>query len=319
MKIRCLFTALICLFLLASVSAQNPASRLSRRAKARANANVNSRVDRAVDKAVDDAIGSLFKRSQKKTADDQTSAPVESQTKVDSTPPYSPSQMLKMFNQDWEPYTNPREMSFGSTYVITDKKGKVTEMDMQMVVVEKQLGYLVTSSEEKDMASMRMILDTQTGKTIMIQTDKQGQVEANAMMMPNLRGMMEAQMEEEMNENDIIVTRTGQRQRVNGYNCEKITIENTKKGDTFTGWITNDLDLSMEDLFRPMMGFAGGQSAMPATTKVFQGLTGVVIKGTSVSDGETTDIEYRNFKLDGATDKSILDISGIEVQEMRFN
>ncbi len=314
-----------CLFFVGALAAQNPTDRVKRRAENRAEQNVNNRVDRTVDKAVDDVIGSLFGKKKSKPAqenDQATPSQGEGSNEDDAASQAAAYEMLSnmMGGGKWEPYTNPRSLSFSNEITTTKANGKTEIMMMDLAVTETKVGMRLY--DETDGERTRMILDTQDGKTTMISTDKKGKTEGVRMRMPNMKAMVQDQVEDTIEEATahIQINRTGERKTIDGYNCEKYIVTDTEENTTTTAWITKDLNLSMAELMGAMLGFTGGgQIKIPDMPKHGNMMDGVMIQATQVdSKGEKTDIHYRNIKLDGQTDKSILDVSGIPIQEVGF-
>ncbi len=113
---------------------------------------------------------------------------------------------------------------------------------------------------------------------------------------------------------------TGERMTIDGYNCEKIVVTDTEKGDVTTSWVTQDIDLSATEMSQGMAGaYGGGQIKMPEMPNG-EVMNGMMIKSTTVAGNgkETIEIHITNIKLDGATDKTIFDLSGIQITDAGF-
>lgn len=314
----------LCLLFVGALAAQNPTDRVKKRAEDRAERNVNNRIDRSVDKAVDDVIGSIFGKKKKKSTAENPEQPANSseQNPNDAPNDAAMSEMLSnmLGGSEWEPYTNPRSMSFTNEIVTTKTNGKTEKVLMDLAITETKVGMYMHDEEEK--GKTRMILDTQSGKTTIITTDKKGKTEGMRMRMPNMQAMVQDAMDEEVEDinNRIQINRTGERKTIDGYNCEKYIVTDQEEGTVTTAWVTNDLNLSMAELMGAMVGFVGGgQIKMPDMPKHGNMLDGIMIQANQVNQkGEKTDIYYRNIKLDGQTDQSILNVSGIPIQEVGF-
>lgn len=316
---------IFCLLFTVALAAQNPTERVKRRAENRAEQNVNNRVDRTVDKAVDDVIGSLFGKKKQKPAqenDEATPSQGERSNEDDAASQAAAAEMISnlLGGGKWEPYTNPRSLSFSNEIITTKANGKTEKMMMDLAVTETKVGMRL--HDETDGEKTRMILDTQDGKTTMISTDKEGKREGVRMRMPNMKAMVQDQVEDTLEEatDHIQINRTGERKTIDGYNCEKYIVTDTEENTTTTAWITQDLDISMAELMAAMLNFTGGgQVKIPDMPKHGNMMDGIMIQLSQVNaEGEKIDIHYRNIKLDGQTDKSILDVSGIPIQEVGF-
>lgn len=315
MQIR-LFSFLACLFFSISVFAQLPsAKRSADRAQNRAENKVNNKVDRAVDSAVDDVFNGLFGKKKKKTT---TQEPTASDSDATQTAPAD--QDYAPFGQEsgnWEAYTNERSFSFTMEYVFTKKNGKQETNSIDYAVVENAFALRMNDPEEE--TGMRLIMDTQTGKTTTVTTDKKGKSSAMRMKLPNLGNRASNGIEAQA-AGDYTVERTGERQVIDGYDCEKIVIRSEKEDNTTTAWITQDIDLTWQEMFKAMTGFAGNPNKnMPNFSNLAGETDGITIKAVSVNGKqETIEVHYKNIKLDGDTDLSLLNLDGIEVMDIGF-
>lgn len=327
MKIR-FFSLLCALCLLSFGGLQAQTTRTERakdRAEDRANRKVDNKIDRTVDGAVDDAfsaIGGLFKKKDKKkkkktkggAEDDAAQGTDEEMDGADM------SMLSGLLGGEWEPYTNPKEFSLKWDMKTTKRNGKSENMQIQFAVLETQSGYAMYNFDEPD-ETTRMILDTQTGKTTLIATED-GETTGTKMRMPNMQAMMQKEMEKQMEDQEEgrwDINRTGERKTIDGYNCEKYVITDTETGDVTTSWITSEAGLSWTDMSNGAMGaFTGGQMQNPMGNFGNDILNGIMIQSTTVTKKETIELYITDIKTDGATDKSILDVSGIEITELRY-
>lgn len=309
MKFR--FFSLLASFLLtASLFAQLPsAKRSANRAQNRAESKVNNKVDRTVDKAVDEVFSGLFgKKKKKKTTDTPTAA---STTTTNSSANASQDES----DSDHEVIVNEREFSFTMAFTVTKKNGKQESSSIDFSIAKTAVAMQVNDPGNK--STMRMIMDNESGKTTTVTTDKDGSTSAMRMKLPSF-GKMANNKVEDYSAN-VTIERTGERKTIDGYNCEKVIVTDTKKGDVTTAWITQDVDLRWEEMSKALMGFGGGSSnQMPEFNKMAGEIDGFAIKGTTVSKKETVDFHYQNIKYDGNTDLSLFDLKGIEVMEIGF-
>lgn len=322
MKFRLLFL-LICLLSVgqfADLSAQNKRTeRAKERAENRANNKVDGKINQKVDGAVDDAfnaIGGLFKKKKK----DQDAGADDAQSTEEAD---ANAALGNLFGGggDWEPYTNPRNFSLSWNIVTTKRNGKTETMNMDVAVTEdKSAVNIINPDNPKE--NTRMILNTQTGKTTLVSTDNKGETSAMRMRMPNMQAAIEKEMakQEQRGEDGQserwTINNTGERMNIDGYDCQKIIVTDTETGDVTTSWVTDDTGLNQMQLTRGMAAsFGGGQMSMPADAPM---VDGILIKATTVTDKETTEIHVTNIKVDEATDRSIMNLEGIEVTEVGF-
>lgn len=316
MKIR-LFSFLACCLFSAGIFAQLPsADRSARRAQNRAESRVNNKVDNAVDNAVDEVFGSLFGKKKKTTADateqDSTSATATANEAASTSTTTSPFQS----SGEWEAYTNQRSFSFTMEFTTTKKNGKQETSSIDYAVIED--AFALKMNDGKEAAGTRLIMDTQTGKTTTVTTDNSGKASAIRMKLPNLGGATAGAIEDQATGN-YTVNRTGERQVIDGYNCEKIIVTDQDRGNTTTAWVTQDIDLTWEEMFTAMTGFAGKQNKnLPNFQHFAEEIGGLTIKATSTDGKETTDLHYKNIKLDDKTDRSLFNLQGIEVMDLGF-
>jgi hypothetical protein len=329
MNYRILLLSLF-LVLAAALSAQKPGKRVTNRAKDRTEARANQRLDRKVDEGVDkafSAIEGLFAKKKNKKGDTKSGSVTdrveEGGVVANDGDAYADEEeataaimnALGMGGDDWEPYTNPT--AFTLTMEVTERKrnGKEETMVMRMGATTTEFAVLLNGEGDE---RNRMILNTQDGKTTVIATDKKGKQEAYRIRMPNLSSAVADAREEAMDH--LTFTATGERTTIDGYDCEKIIVVDSKHNTTTESWVTQDLDLTTTDVFGGMAGMAGaGQQAMPVPENVPTAFTGFPIQST-VTDGKTTTVMAMRDILVGAAeiDGSLFDTRGIRIQEVGF-
>lgn len=319
MKFRSLLT-LIALLLTVSIFAQTTAERAGNRAKNRAEHRANSRVDQKVDKAVDDAfsaVGNLFKKKNKKksTSDDDQNSP---ESTAANPSPATDGSFMDGSSDPWEPYTNP--VSFSLTMDVTEvkKNGKENKSTIKMAVVSDQFG-MHMFSDELDEGSTRMILNTQDGKTTMVTTTKKGETSAFRMRVPRMGKMMD-NASAEIEDGRFTFEATGERKQVDGYNCEKYIVKDTKEGTTTESWVTQDLNFDAQEVYRSFAGMAGAsRGSGPNATSLAGGYKGFPIESTTTDGDKVFRMNFKDIKI-GADkmDKSVLDLTGVKVMDMGF-
>ncbi len=313
-----------CCFLLAgSLLAQNPADRVKRRAENRAEQNVNNRVDRTVDKAVDDVIGSIFGKKKTKPANENTQNQDSDNTPDGEEDTFAAASavLAELMGGKWEPYTNPRSFSFSLEMVTTKANGERKVYLIDYAITETKVGFRMFGESETE--ETRMILDTQSGKTTMVTTNEKGKKEGVRMRIPNMNNTTQSTVDEiaEDYSHRIKINRTGERKNIEGYSCEKYIITDTQENSTTTAWVTNSLDLSMEDMLKVLTGVVGGGMVkMPDIKHQPKGAFDGLLIQAIVEDekGEVSQVTYKNIKTDAAADQQILDIRGIPIQDTGF-
>ena len=330
MKFRILFSLLALLFV-TGLSAQSTAERAGKRAKNRAENRANNKVDRKVDEAVDeafDAVTNLFKKKKKTKkpangtpaggqSNDKTNDRSNGSNANDSASGQSPlSGMLG--GGPWEPYTNPVTFSVRMEMTEEKKNGKKQDTAIDMSVTTDQFGIRIADADNVEQT--RMILDTRDGKTTMVTTDKKGETTALRMRIPGVKQYTEDTMEDYMN--GITIEETNETRVIDGYNCRKYIVTDTKRNTVTESWITKDAGVNSQEVFSGMMNAFGSRA------KKQKGGPGTALAGNyegfpilSVSDdGKSVyTTRFKNLKVgEGNTDRSILDLSGLDVQELGF-
>lgn len=316
MKFRSFLTCFALLFCV-TLAAQTTAERTSERAKRRAENRANSRLDQGVDRAVDgaiNAVGSLFKRKKRKKEEAGSATTTPAQADNPTPPPAGAGGLFGLGK--WTPYTNP--VSFSVQMEITEeKKGKTSTSTMAMAVLPTRFGLRFEDPEAQEKS--RMILNTEDGKTTLITTDKQGKTEGFRMRMPGLRPITEETAAEHAE--GISFTNTGEQRVIDGYNCTKYLITDSKNKITTESWVTTEVELNTQDIFAGMMNAFGNRakSQRGATSGLAGGFTGFPILSVS-TDGKTTwTSRFRDLKVGESTmDKSLLDTSGVPIQSVGF-
>lgn len=313
MKFRSLLT-LFALLLCVSLSAQ-ATERAKERAKNRAENRANRKVDQKIDGAVDDAfdaIGSLFKKKKKK----KNKGGAAEEPTTDDQPAANRTGGL-FGGGNWEPYTNPVSFSVQMEMTEVKKNGKATASNMSMAVVSDKFGILFKEQDSGE--STRMILNTQDGKTTMITTDKKGKTEGFRMKMPGIRSLASDANEETME--GITFENTGETKVIDGYNCTKYIVNDSKNNITTESWVTTDANINAQDIFAGMMNAFGAQANKqkgPANG-LAGGYEGFPILTISDDGKSTYTCRYRNLKVGEASmDKSILDVSNVKIQSLGF-
>lgn len=312
MQFRTIFTFLA-LLICVSLSAQTTAERAGERAKNRAENRANNNVDRKVDSAVDDAfnaVGNLFKKKKKKDAPKGT-PDTTAQGTMDAI-----GNMMGGNSGPWDPYTNPVSFSVRMEMTEVKKNGKSQDMAMVMSVVSDRFGILIEDEEANE--TTRMILNTQDGKTTMITTDKKGVQSGFRMRMPGIKQMTAETAVEVME--GITIEETNERKVIDGYNCRKYIVTDSKNGTTTESWVTTEANINAQEIFSGMMNAFGAraqkQKGGPGTA-LAGGYEGFPILSISNDGKSTYTMRFKDLKVgEAAMDKSVLDVSGVQIQEL---
>mgnify|MGYP000497863344 CR=1 FL=1 len=337
MQLRTILALISCCFCV-GLFAQTTAERAANRAADRTERRAQSKVDRTVDQAVDDtfnAIGNLFKKKKKKNKK-QPSAPGtattpagnngqatpvgrEGQTRNNGGADPSEESMEaigKGNDEPYEGYTNPHTFSMDMEITETKKNGKVVKNTVSMAVTEDRFAIVTKDIEGKGTGS-QMIFNTEDGKTTMVTTDKNGVKTGIRMKMPGTGRAIHKTVEDMADRFNF--TQTGERKTIDGYNCEKIMVEDTKRGTTTESWITQDLKLSSADIFSGIRSAFGGKAQMGKGSMMNQPVEGFPILSTTVEKGKTYVTKFRNIRVGtDKYDRSLMDISGVRIQSLGF-
>lgn len=299
---RFLFVSILCLLFCVSSNAQE---RVKNRAENKANQRVDQKVDQAVDKAAD-AIEGLFRRKKK----NQPTEPEEDgeETIKDGDANESRGGFPGIsFGGEFEPYENPIQMNLSLDMTTTDKRGKVQEVTVHYTFDTWATGMEMIAEE----GSTRIILDNQEGKMTMV-TEDDGETQGIRIRQPQVDY-------EEMvpDESEYTITDLGNTKVINGYNCREYLIEH-EEGTTNT-WLTKDIELDREAMIRAMSSQMR-QRKNKSSGQQFFDIEGFPIESTTVSkDGkETITATYYNLKFGADMDKSVFDMTGVEVINMGF-
>lgn len=319
-----LFAFLLCF----SVTAQTVPDRAANRAKQRAENKAQNKVDRSVDKAVDDAfnsIGNLFKKKKKPapapSGSEKTTGNSNGQSQSERTGEEAGSGGGGLFGsmmgggKDWEPYTNPLTFSIAMEMKETKNNGKVEESNIRIGVTSDRFAILISDGAGKE--NSHMILNTQDGMTTMITTDKKGEKSGVRLRVPFMGNTVTEVGEETLDR--YTFEKTGERKVVDGYNCEKVIVTDTKKGTITESWITKDLKITSAEIFGGMAKAFGGKAPQSRGNTSQAPYEGFPILSTTVENGKTYETRFRNIKVGEANmDQSLLDTSGVEIQSLGF-
>jgi len=334
------FLTLIAFCFCVGLFAQTTAERAGNRAKNRVENKAQNKVDRSVDKAVDDtfnAIGNLFKKKKKKTKEQPAGAAKKTSTsgnpntvnKGGQVPNNgeeytSEDEAMEAINnalgggsdEPYEGYTNPVTFSLDMEMAETKKNGKVENTKISMAVNNSQFAIFFKDHEGAGTSS-RMIFNTEDGKTTMITTDKKGKTSGFRMKMPGTGRTIAETAQEAVDR--FTFTQTGERKTIDGYDCEKVIVKDTKKGTVTESWVTQDLEVSSTDIFGGLMAAFGGKAKMGKGSVMEHPMKGFPLMSTTVENGKTYVTNFRNTKIgEDKYDSSLMDTSGVQIQSLGF-
>ena len=309
------FSFILVLLVSVSLTAQQPVKRAKKRAKARTEQRANQRVDQKIDDGVDKAFGAiegLFKKKKQRT---DTTAPVAPTERVEEEATQAVMNALGLDGGDWEPYTNPTTFSLTMQFTETKKNGRQESNVIRLGATETRFA---TNMQDEKGQRNRMILNTQDGYTTTVTTDKRGETQAFRMRMPNFGSLATETMAETAEY--ITYTETDRRRTIDGYACTLVIVKDSKHGTTTESWVTRDLDLTAMDVFGGMAGMAGaGKQATAGAPDLPAAFQGFPIESTSTDGKTVTTTKMQNIQIGpDAVDRSLFDLSGVEVQELGF-
>ncbi len=314
MKIRLTVLLMIGLLSTGLLSAQNIPKRVERRAKHRAESKVNREVDKTVDKAMDNVFDGLFgkkkKKQKNKEVEETETVPVEASGHEDSDA-YEDAEaqrraqetianMMNSEPEDWEPIKNEFPISFDMS-ITSERKGETTTSKVKYTFDTWLLGMQMQQENEE----VLMILNNENGTmtTVMEEDGKRRGYRMNRRMFgtPDMENMVD----------DINIKPTGNTKMIDNYFCREYLIE-TEDGTT-NAWLTKEIQANMSQMYG---GFAGAAKGQKRDNKMmlYQNY-GVLIESTTVEKNgkETTHTKVSNIKMGDQIDRSILDISDVEV------
>lgn len=292
--------------------AQNdPADRAGNRAKWKVNRKVDNKVDKTVDDAFD-AVGSLFKKKNKESQEEDESVVVESAEEgvIVSDESSEVSVSFEEEDESAEVFTSDFVGSF-TMEVTTTKNGKSDKsetMKMDYYLDHSRFAFRTGGNGKGgdnslliyDMANRTMTTVTDDGKR------------KQAVIMPLLKIKTKVKSEEVMGDN-LTFTRTSETKEIEGYPCVKYLLES----DEYTGtvWMTEafTIDLSVMTQMVKVEGASGNS----LNWKDLYGVEGTSLEShiTNKKKNETYDAYYTNLRI-GSIDAAVFDLSGYEVTDM---
>ena len=174
----------------------------------------------------------------------------------------------------------------------------------------------MTTDEDEE---MRIIFDNQNGYMTSISTKENGEQEGFKMRQRTFKideSQFEGNMDEESTE--YTITKTGNTRTIDGYLCEEYEV--IHQDGTANMWVTEELDVEYEDMFRAMTSQMQQQKNTAFTNTNVYGVEGFPIQITNVSsNGKDTSVMYfYDIKSGDDLDLSIFDTDGVNITELGF-
>ena len=296
-------------------TAQGTVERAKQRTERKANSRVDQKIDREVDKAFN-AIEGLFKKKNKDNPEPDTAE--NSNTPPDDEAASAFMNMITGGDEDFEPFENERPFTLVMT-ITEEKRNKPEAMQLRLGASVDQIAMITSQDGE---GTSQMIFDTQTGKTTMVTTDKKGNTQGYRMRMPNLGKMIDRAAQEVTQRYEL--ARPGERRTIDGYACELVVVTDTESNAVTRSWITNDLDITSQEVFGSiarMMGGNGqraGTPQMPIPADFGDLVKGFPIESTTVEGNKTISMRITDIRTGGDIDRSFFDTGDVAIQDMGF-
>ena len=307
------------------LTAQRTGKRVKERAVKRTEAKANNRIDQKIDRGVDkvfDSIEGLFGKKAKKNAPDTTAYTervddgglIANDGKAyadDREAQDAFSNLLGLGKAEpFEPYRN--ETLFTLTMEVAEVKnnGRKNTSNTQLGASETALAMVVTGNNNE---RSQIIYSTEDGKTTTISTDKRGQRSGFRLRMPNFGQSVAQEVADEI-PNYITFKETDEHRQIDGYDCRKIIVTDSKHGYVTTSWVTTDIPLTPKEVFGSMAGLLGGGEQALSDTPV--PVAGLAILSVTDDGKKTTEMHLTNIRLGSDLDRSLFDTAGVEIQEL---
>lgn len=316
MKIRIAVLLIVGLLSSNLLTAQSVSKRAENRAKRRAESKVNREVDKTVDKAFDNVFDGLFGKKKKKSKEKKGETVPDESIEHEDSEVYDEAEaqrraqeaMANMMGgkpQEWEPIKNDLPISFDMK-ITTDQNGKTSTAEIKYTFDTWLLGMQMQGDEKEEGALLLLDNEKGTMTTVTEEDGKRQGYRMNSGMFgtPNVDDAMD----------EVKVTATGNTKMIDDYFCREYLIE--AKDGTTHAWLTKEIQADMSKLYA---GFAGAVKGKKQDNKmmIYQNY-GVLIEGTTVEkDGKrTTHTKVSNIKTGDQIDRSILDISDVEIMNI---
>lgn len=307
MLLRLIILSLITCFCL-PLFAQRPGKRIKKRAVERTEKKASTRLDDKIDRGVDNvfnAVEGLF--GKKKTGKRGTAAIDTSAAGAVAT---TAGAEFDLFGtSEVVSYRNDVLFSLKMETTEINNNGREKSSTIYLGATETQVAMVMQGDGDE---SSQVIYNTETGKTTTITTDKKGKKSGFRMRMPNF-GKAAAEAVEEMPDY-ITFEATEEHRRIDGYDCRKIIVTDSKHGTVTTSWVTTDIALTPKDVYGSLAGvFGGGKLAVSDAVTPVEGFAIL----SSTDDGKKTmKTHIMDIRLGTDLDRSLFDTTGVAIQEL---
>ena len=313
MKLLQLFLLAGLIFLAQNGIGQDVIDRSKERATNKTENRVDTRIDQGIDKGLD-SIEGLFKKKNKKDSSEQESVleqedSTDKSESAESTSNQNESgsggfNMQGMFKPaKWESrYSFDLKVNYIMT--TTNKKGKVDEVNMDMLYDKMAMAMKIESKKEGE-EPVLMIFDYDNKSMITLTEDK-GKKSGMAIAMSEEQI---AAIEEEVDEHsaDAKIVKTGRSKSILGYTCEEYTF--TDEDTEGSAWLTQEISYN-SDGFMGMMN-VGDKRRNLGFENYPQGFL-MLTDSKDLKSGELSHLEV--LKVDKNANET-LDLSPYEVMD----
>lgn len=311
-----LFGIILLVFLSSHISAQGFGSKLKdkvlntleNKTEQKVEEKINSTYDKT-DQSVEDAVkGSGNKNSNKS----QNSNYQEPQSEEDIYNMLNEMMGGSSVSFEEEDLSNVQPSKFIGSIKMnfeTTQNGKVLKDesgDIHFFIDKFKVAFIPQFQETEE---SKIILDRQTAKMTILTTDKKGKKTGIAMKMPKINIS-----DVEDFEDNSKVTVTNEKKTILGQSCTKIIVDDD---DYYTvGWVTDDKDISMVELFN-FMNVQTQQGKNNSKNDKYAGVSGITMEAATrdKKSGETTLVKVTEYKK-GSVDSKAFSTSGYEVIDM---
>lgn len=317
MKLRTFVLTLVAMISVGTLSsAQSAGKKIENRAKRRAEYKVNREVDKSVDKAIDNVFDGLFgKKKKKPKKEDQTTVPGGAAGQEDSEV-YDEAEKQRKSQEavagmmggakrgNWVPVRNDYPISF-NMLITSEQKGKEEVTNVRYTLDTWVLGMAMQPESEGE--EMLLLMDNENG-TMTTVMEKDGKRQGYRMNRSAIDYDAYSQDQEETK-----ITATGNTKMIDGYFCREYLIEH-REGTT-NAWMTKEIQADFGKLYLGFSGSPAGKGQQKNDQLFKYKDYGMMLEGTTVSKNgkETTRILISNLKTGDQIDRSILDLSNVEI------
>lgn len=204
--------------------------------------------------------------------------------------------------------------SFKMNIQTTDAKGKTENTSVQYHF-SKWKTAMEPQVEGSEGEQMKMIMDLELRKMIMLTMDKKGEKTGIIMKMPKITfsgDSLEGKTEQIIE--GTTYKKTGEKRTIEGYLCEKWIITNEE--GTSVAWITDEVDFNLSNAF----GFLGASANTPGSKgksqKGYEMMKGFSLETTHTSKkGEVSVITVTNIRI-GDVGEVPFSTEGYELQDL---